>query len=453
MDERVQFSFEKLPGTLAVLLLLAILAVSPVKAADPAPLPDANHIFLNVSNDAGVKYDEDGARFGGPANTYYILANGGGLNQLHISVNNAANNFGEVTTSTEQSGTVYVTTTGGRGYNDDNILMIAVQDPIPEDFSVRVKSAGYTWTANPLGPSGAAAGLQYNSTALDETFTKDDFIYGPQTWKPGPVMNFPAKTMPLWYGQNMNDPATSSHLMFIDMNAGNTRITPGATDNGHVKVEFSFTNLATAAAINAYSWCSGAAQSNEGGGISWTTRTGGSGSSGYRVIGKPYAAFSSNVTRGPVPLTAGFTDQSISLDALEYLWDFGDGSTSTNRNPAHTYSLPGTYSVKLTVSNALGTDEVTKTDIIAVRTPAEAANDLIAHVESLGLKPDVETGLTDKLNYLLIVLDGGKDKEAVNTLNAFTRQVRAQTGKEIDPEIAGSLTAEAQAIIRSILFV
>jgi hypothetical protein len=279
MNKKTTYSnMRGLIAVLAVFLFVAI-AISPVMAD---PLPSVNHIFLNVANDDGVKYNEDGATFGGPDNTYYILANGGGMNQLHISTSNGPNNYGEVTTSNAQSGTIYVTTTGGRGFNDDNILLISVQDPIPDDFSVHIKSRGYTWIANPAGPSGADANLQYVSNALDETFTKEDFIYGPQTWKPGPASQ---GILPLYYGQDRNDLSTNSYLMFVDLNAGNTRITPGAIDNGHVKVEFSFSNLGTSAALNAYSWVSQAANSNEGGAISWTNRVSGSGSSGYRVIG------------------------------------------------------------------------------------------------------------------------------------------------------------------------
>jgi hypothetical protein len=278
---------QRIRNILALLLLIALtgLIVASVAAAEPLPAP--RHIFLNVANDAGVKYDEDGARFSGPDNTYYILADGGGLNQLHIT--NAVNNAnGQVTTSNTQSGTFWITTTGGRGFNDDNMLLISVQDPIPDDFAVRIKSSGYTWTPNPSGPTGSTANLQYQSTALDETFTKDDFIYGLQTWKPGPG-SLTVPSLSLWYGQSIADPTTNSYLMFIDLNAGNARTIPSAIDNGHVKVEFSFTNLATSAAFNAYSWCSGASATNEGGAISWTNRVSGSGSSGYRVLGTEIA--------------------------------------------------------------------------------------------------------------------------------------------------------------------
>ncbi len=35
--------------------------------------------------------------------------------------------------------------------------------------------------------------------------------------------------------------------------------------------------------------------------------------------------------------------------ATSYLWDFGDGKTSTERNPVHTYEKPGAYKVTLTI--------------------------------------------------------------------------------------------------------
>jgi gliding motility-associated-like protein len=52
-------------------------------------------------------------------------------------------------------------------------------------------------------------------------------------------------------------------------------------------------------------------------------------------------------------ITVTITDQSIS--AVQYLWDFGDGTSDTSPNPLpHTYGSPGTYIIDLTVTNALG---------------------------------------------------------------------------------------------------
>ncbi|WP_429380521.1 PKD domain-containing protein [Mucilaginibacter sp. UYCu711] len=51
-----------------------------------------------------------------------------------------------------------------------------------------------------------------------------------------------------------------------------------------------------------------------------------------------------------------FTDQSTAGDSEvgSWLWEFGDGQTSTEQNPLHIYNAPGDYPVKLTVRNKLG---------------------------------------------------------------------------------------------------
>ena len=50
---------------------------------------------------------------------------------------------------------------------------------------------------------------------------------------------------------------------------------------------------------------------------------------------------------------------SPSQDFTTVLWDFGDGSTSTKLTEAHYFANPGTYTVKLTVYNDVGSDTVT----------------------------------------------------------------------------------------------
>ncbi|KKH95709.1 hypothetical protein EO95_06280 [Methanosarcina sp. 1.H.T.1A.1] len=77
----------------------------------------------------------------------------------------------------------------------------------------------------------------------------------------------------------------------------------------------------------------------------------------------PVANFTSDLTTGFAPLNVAFTDTSAGLPA-SWSWDFGDGSTSDNRNPTHTYSAGGSYNVNLTVSNEYGTDS--KTAVIVV---------------------------------------------------------------------------------------
>jgi PKD repeat protein len=85
----------------------------------------------------------------------------------------------------------------------------------------------------------------------------------------------------------------------------------------------------------------------------------------------PVAAFSADVTSGTEPLTVTFTDASTNTPT-SWSWTFGDGGTSTLRNPVHVYSDPGTYTVSLTVTNAAGSDTETKTGYITVYAAASA---------------------------------------------------------------------------------
>jgi len=98
-----------------------------------------------------------------------------------------------------------------------------------------------------------------------------------------------------------------------------------------------------------------------------TTETCIAGMSGYIVVGRaPAADFSGNPVSGSPPLTVAFTDKSTGATPLTYLWDFGDGGTSTSSNPTHTYAANGAYAVTLTVTNSFGTDSETKAEYIRV---------------------------------------------------------------------------------------
>jgi hypothetical protein len=75
------------------------------------------------------------------------------------------------------------------------------------------------------------------------------------------------------------------------------------------------------------------------------------------------------------PPTASFTSAPVSGHTIQFsdtssgtptswLWDFGDGGTSTQQNPSHAYAAAGNYSVKLTVTNAGGSSQAVK--VVAV---------------------------------------------------------------------------------------
>jgi PKD repeat protein/uncharacterized protein YraI len=81
----------------------------------------------------------------------------------------------------------------------------------------------------------------------------------------------------------------------------------------------------------------------------------------------PVVKFTATPLNGGAPLTVTFTDNSLPKDSItSWLWDFGDGSTSTEPNPTHTYNAPGTYPVSLIVSGSLGSSSLTRPDLIVV---------------------------------------------------------------------------------------
>ncbi|MGB9938621.1 PGF-pre-PGF domain-containing protein [Methanosarcina sp.] len=74
----------------------------------------------------------------------------------------------------------------------------------------------------------------------------------------------------------------------------------------------------------------------------------------------PVANFSASVTSGYAPLAVQFTN--LSQDTVSWSWDFeSDGNIDSNdKNPVHTYTIPGNYTANLTVSNENGTDSKTQ---------------------------------------------------------------------------------------------
>jgi len=82
------------------------------------------------------------------------------------------------------------------------------------------------------------------------------------------------------------------------------------------------------------------------------------------------ASFAANVTTAPIPLAVQFVDAST-CDPTVWSWDFGDGATSAEQNPVHTYTVPGTYNVSLTASNSGGSNTETKSRYVTVTAPVQ----------------------------------------------------------------------------------
>lgn len=73
---------------------------------------------------------------------------------------------------------------------------------------------------------------------------------------------------------------------------------------------------------------------------------------------KADANFSISGFENPVPATLNFINTS--RNSTTYFWDFGDGTTSTQSNPTHQYTLVGTYILKLRASGPSGVDSICK---------------------------------------------------------------------------------------------
>ena len=100
----------------------------------------------------------------------------------------------------------------------------------------------------------------------------------------------------------------------------------------------------------------------------------------------PTAAFSTSTTYGQPPLAIQFTDQSLpgSAAITSWQWDFGNGYTSTQQNPTHTYDEPGVYAVSLTITTDDGEDTFTLHDAALVAGIAPSSGQPGATVRIIG---------------------------------------------------------------------
>lgn len=85
------------------------------------------------------------------------------------------------------------------------------------------------------------------------------------------------------------------------------------------------------------------------------------------------ANFAVEPVGGVYDLTLGFSDLSTGV-ITSWLWEFGDGATSTEQNPTHTYLLSGAYDISLTVTGPGGSDTLTCTGCGELPSPPPIAN-------------------------------------------------------------------------------
>lgn len=128
------------------------------------------------------------------------------------------------------------------------------------------------------------------------------------------------------------------------------------------------------------------------------------------VITQIQAAITVNVTEGTAPLTVTFDGSSSTGDITSYAWSFGDGETADANNISHTFTLPGIYTAKLTITDSNGdtssdTATISVTEAVVENTPPIAA-----------ITPSATTGEAP----LTITFDGSGSTDSDGTISSYT---------------------------------
>jgi gliding motility-associated-like protein len=131
------------------------------------------------------------------------------------------------------------------------------------------------------------------------------------------------------------------------------------------------------------------------------------------------ASFTADPTEGPKPLTVNFTNTSTpSGPSLNYFWDFGNGSTSTETNPSTVYTTQGTYTVTLTTTN--GNLLSPCVDVATVT--------IIVNEEAMFVIPNVFTPNGDGHNDNFVMQSIGVDHVDGEIFNRWGRRVYEWSG-------------------------
>jgi PKD repeat protein len=168
----------------------------------------------------------------------------------------------------------------------------------------------------------------------------------------------------LAWGPDGNDSLTKVAYVTANMNNSSTPVADFnvSSTSGNAPLNVSFTDNSTNATSWYWNFGDGTNSTEENPNHNYTTE------GNYTVIlavsntngwsaktqnitvqnGLPVVDFSADNSTGSVQ----FTD--LSQNATSWSWDFGDGETSTDESPLHTYSAAGNYTVTLTASNENG---------------------------------------------------------------------------------------------------
>jgi PKD repeat protein len=287
------------------------------------------------------------------------------------------------------SGVYNVTLTATNAGGSNTTLKMNYITAIPGPYAVSVSPAGQTWYQGQTREyqiilGSAPAGLAGYTMTVSLT-------------SPG-IADIASVTFPAWAQlySNTSVPAQSVTMNAVDLGQ---QVYPGADDvllatvaihgdvEGTTPVAVAFSTLDT----------------DTNGSVIPSEIRGGNAT--ILPVPPPIPAFTASPAAGYAPLNVTFTDQSTGMDISTWAWDFeNNGITdSTERNPVHTYTAGGSYSVNLTATNIGGSNSTIKMNCIMVE-------DLPADSYTVSVVPQNQTffiGETEEYQIVLTNATGG----------------------------------------------
>lgn len=335
-------------------------------ADGPKTITQPNHITVyekptaafKVSDSAGcypfpVQFTDESTASPGTTNTSWVWDFGDGTQSTQQNPVNIYNYDGTYTVSLKvvsdkgcwsvATKPGYINVAGGLAADFDFVLPVSCQAPFPVTF--RNKSVGpgtlsYLWdfgdgaTSTDPNPSYTypqtgtytVTLVTKSSEGCIDTVRKENLLNLQNT---ATSFTVPDKACMNDSVRFTNTSSSTASQSFWDFGDGTT-----STDSNPVKV-YATTGTFTVKLVQGYGLCSDSASQT------------------IEVFARPSAGFTvDKKTSCQVPFTVNF--QNSSTNAVSYLWDFGDSTTSTDANPSHTYARLGEYDVRLTVTNANG---------------------------------------------------------------------------------------------------
>ena len=152
----------------------------------------------------------------------------------------------------------------------------------------------------------------------------------------------------------------------------------------------------------------------------------------------PTAMFNASTTNATIGDNIYFTNKS--MDAGRYVWEFGDGSTSTESNPSHAFSSKGVYYVQLTAYSPTGE----KCDVTGMSiNVTEATGEVMFWMNSIGYIIRVELdGMKKEINKYYPTYNPDCGDEGCATFNDLTVGEHYFYAESYDGYWSGTITIE-----------